>query len=1494
MRLEEFMRRLHKLDGDLTFADFADMLWLAKFLPSPASSTTPTDNALEEDDNENALATFEEFPLRFFPESQSGDPTQVPDFSDFVGEQPLQTQTEQQPELAEFDLSTPEAQLGIGLNGTDSNTQSTPVLPFRTPGVTAVSGGLRLARALRPLMRQIPSNYDKVLDEETTIYRIAEEGVWLPVLKPASERWLELTLLVDKSRSMVIWERTIQEIAKLMESFGIFKNVQRWQIWTDKKGELTLTKNNEGVHRARDIRELQDASGRRLIIVMSDCVAACWRDGTVFQWLAQLAKTSPLGLFQLLPNRMWDGTALAKTDLGRNEAVQFFFEPGEVSNRRLIALDEVYFDRVDWRNQNRLALPVIELEPTKLEGWARTIAQQGESQTSGYLIDLDVKVENPPKAPSPAQDVETLPPTNEANELLERFLATASQSARVLAVWLSPFEFLNLPLIRLIQRKVLTQTDQSHLAEVYLSGLLAQLTPNTIAINERAERIQFSFVKGVRELLYAELPPSAETEIWATLTNFVDREASPEQLVEFSSFLIVDDSNIRFDGTLQQFAAVTAQKLINLGGKFAEVGNRLKNPINKKEKPEFRRDLRRRMNQLYYSKTNSLQTKIAALQNVSSVSSRHEPNFLTSTTNRFYELPDEQKRDVINLFLSLPAFRSPSDIQSVVMQLPPALQQNIPSVTASESLLEAAANLVRTCADYSDGFETLVRAVAYINGEDSEYKKLGNELLRLKLIESVPEPNPISLSERLTSGLPNPNPNFVGRETQLAEIQKTLAASKRAALCALQGMGGVGKTTLALEYAHLHMGEYRLIAWLDATDTTTLDTSFNNLAHALGLREATQADYNIVRRAVLNYLTRESQWLLIYDNAEDPATLRDYLPDGTSGHVLITTRNTHWQTLAQPILLDTWHTSEALEFLLRYAGQTDWGNETEERHARQLVEELGGLPLALMQAAAFMATMQVGVAKYRELFNKHKLELFKDKPLDYHTPVATTWNISIDALMKEQPKALLLLNLCAFFAPEPTRFELLQEARERMGEKLKDLFDPNDDYKLTKVRAALRRYALAIIDETSLTLHRLVGLVIRENLAKKETEYNVYATCAADVMNELYPHNSDDYQNWERCEELLRHAETIAGYADAANVALDTATRLYNETGLYLQGRAHYTAARHNFERALAIAERDLGAEQPIVAVSYNNMGSLLRDLGDLPAAKSYLERAIAINERVYGNDNLEIAQSYNNLGLLLQEMGDLPTAKVYYERAIIIREKILGREHPSVATSYNNLGSLLWNLGEYNAAKSYLERAIAISEHVLGKEHPDTATRYNNLGLLLGDMGEHNAAKSYLERAIAISEKTLGEVHPSVATSYNNLGNVLRNLGELPTAKNYLERATAIDERVYGTTHPEVAASYNNLAAVLQDMGDLPTAKVYYERAIAIREQVYGLDHPDTAQSYKNLGVLLWHMGDSMAARDYLTRALSIFRAKLGEQHPYTQNTLAELQWIETKYSFP
>jgi tetratricopeptide (TPR) repeat protein len=670
--MKNFIKKLQSYDPNLAFTDIADILWLAQFVPS--SLTFGTTNNQSEG---KTLSSFD----AFFDEEAPLPPASLVPPSHADGTSSKLEEGEQ----------TKSAALGIGTDDANLASSSVPVLPFRAPGVSALTGGLKIARALRPLGRQVPSPSKQVFDEEATIYRIAEEGVWLPATKPSTEKWLDLALVIDKSRSMLIWERTVWELRQLLTSFGIFKNVECWELRTETSdGEPILTRQGDTTTRSRRARELYAANGRRQVVVLSDCVSQGWRTGKAFKWLAPLAKNNAVTLFQLLPERMWEGTALDHTNIATNESVYFHFKAGEIGNRRLVAADNIYFLPVEWQSPQKLALPVVELEPGKIYEWACTLAESGQHKTPGFVINFAPSGRKKADRFSYSTDGEA---DNTVERLLKDFVANTSQSARTLAVWLSAFEFFNLPLIRLIQRKVLPETNQSHLAEIYLSNLIVQLpSPDS----QHVEQLHFRFVSGVREVLNAQLPEYAESQIWQSLTDFVIKDASPQQLVEFSSFLLVDRSEFTMERRLQRFAAVTAQKLVSLGGKYAEIGEQISS------------------GQLSGNSILDSQTIIRrkSLKNESASNLRTLPS-----------LDAIGSANLMQVLLDYPVLRDRKGYTRLCSNLPANIRQNI-SATVQEIDEEVIYNLLSQCVTQPFGLAELFKALASEDTTTPEFQKL--------------------------------------------------------------------------------------------------------------------------------------------------------------------------------------------------------------------------------------------------------------------------------------------------------------------------------------------------------------------------------------------------------------------------------------------------------------------------------------------------------------------------------------------------------------------------------------------------------------------------------------------------------------------------------------------------------------------------------------------------------------------------------------------------
>jgi tetratricopeptide (TPR) repeat protein len=563
----------------------------------------------------------------------------------------------------------------------------------------------------------------------------------------------------------------------------------------------------------------------------------------------------------------------------------------------------------------------------------------------------------------------------------------------------------------------------------------------------------------------------------------------------------------------------------------------------------------------------------------------------------------------------------------------------------------------------------------------------------------------------------------------------------------VRGMGGVGKTQLALEYAFAHAGDFDLVWWLRAEETATLLEDYAALAEPFGLATAGEGDLAAVAEVVHQALGRRDRWLLVFDNATGPDDLTSLLPKAGGGRVLITSRNPNWPS-ALPLDVPVLDRDAAIGFLLDRTRQED-GDA-----ADALAQELGRLPLALAQAAAYVTETGIGLAGYVDLFRHRRRELWVDEkpPADYPATVGAT--MAIDRLRDKEPLAVDLLSFCAFLAPEAIPRRLLAEHHSALSEELGEAIA--EPLRLNRLVVTLRRYSLVEPTGDGLSFHRLVQAAARDALAPEEQRRWVEAAVA--LMRAAFPYDRDDPSTWAPSGVVIGHALAAAGHAEATARDVEDARWLLNQAAGYLQTRAEYQRARAGYARALELAEAALGPDDPEVATYVNNLGYVLQDLGDLAGAKAAYERALKIDEASFGPDHPEVATDVNNLGDVLRDLGDLAGAKAAYERALKIDEKSFGPDHPNVARGVNNVGSVLQDLGDLTGAKAAYERALKIDEASFGPDHPKVAIRVNNLGSVLQGLGDLAGAKAAFKPALAIWERTLGPDHPNTRTARGNL----------------------------------------------------------------------------------------------------------------------------------------
>ena len=658
--------------------------------------------------------------------------------------------------------------------------------------------------------------------------------------------------------------------------------------------------------------------------------------------------------------------------------------------------------------------------------------------------------------------------------------------------------------------------------------------------------------------------------------------------------------------------------------------------------------------------------------------------------------------------------------------------------------------------------------------------------------------------------LPQPNPHFVGRAAQLEIIAANFASAANPLVVtqAIAGLGGVGKTQLALAYAHTRRDQYDMLWLLRANDVPTLNNELRLLGVTLELSTPEVQDADVIRTKVLNHLSSsKKRWLLLYDNVDEltPRELRPYLPGG--GHLLITSRRAaaHWQAFGQTLALDTFTEAEATAFWQERKLPT-------APELATLAQELGYLPLALEQAAAFMQVQQLPAAEYLAWFREARDSLWAEEeaPTDYPTTVATTWQIGFDHA-RQRKGAAELLNLCCFLDPDGIPLDLIKQvatlppvgARRDAPLHQSTLQEVvADERQLRLALTALRDYSLLRqADDGTIALHRLVQTVARDRLGQEQAR--AWVELAVDLLCKAYHYDEYNMSTWVAAGDLIPHLTAATELAAQLNCESENNAYLNNLVGFFLFAWGRYVTAISFIERALAVYKAVLGDDHPKTSHSLNNMGYLLQAMGRLDEASTFYEQALAIRQKVLGDNHPDTAQSLNTMGGLLRAMGRLEEARPFLEQALAIRQKVLDDDHPSTADSLNNMGGLLEAMGRLEKAQTFYEQALAIRQKVLGNDHPDTATSFNNMGDLLYIMGQFAEARPFYEQALGIRKRVLGDDHPNTATSLKNLA-VLANHEEDYVESAWLMRqALVIREKRLGPDHPDTVNSREDLAAI-------------------------------------------------------------------------------------------
>jgi len=722
-----------------------------------------------------------------------------------------------------------------------------------------------------------------------------------------------------------------------------------------------------------------------------------------------------------------------------------------------------------------------------------------------------------------------------------------------------------------------------------------------------------------------------------------------------------------------------------------------------------------------------------------------------------------------------------------------------------------------------------------------------------------------------------PRPVFLaGREGLLAELDARLAGGpgrpgpRLAVLC---GLGGAGKTSVAIEYAHRQLAGVGVCWQFPAGDPAVLAAEFGVLAAQLGAREVVDPRDPVVSvHAVL--ARQQAGWLVVFDNAPDRAAVEPFVPPAGPGRVLITTQNQHWppgQALDIPVL----DVGVAADFLVNRTGDPD------RAAARELADQLGGLPLALEQAAAYMQATGTTLARYLPLFRARQADLLARGQASGHpADVAVTLGLALSRLGGEAPPAAGLMRLLAFLAPEPVPLNLLLTDEQAAG-----LLSPEvavevgpvlgDPVATGDAITALRRYSLITPAGDGLVLvHRLVQAITRAQVSAQAA--GQWEQAAAALVELAVPADPELPAAWPVGAVLLPHARAV----------LDLTSGGMWQIARYLGFSGSYPAAR-DLSRQIADAHAEdeaYGPEHPETLAASRNLAGWTGQAGDLAGARDQFAALLPVHERVLGPEHPETLVARHELAVWIGEAGDSAGARDQLAALLPIRERVLGPEHPHTLAARRNLARWTGQAGDAAGARDQYAALLPIVDRVLGPEQPRTLAVRANLARWTGEAGDAAGARDQFAALLPVHERVLGPEHPDTLITRHELASWTGQAGDAAGARDQFAALLPVHERVLGPEHPDTLADRGNLARWTGEAGDAAGARDQFAALLPIRERVLGPEHPRTLAARADLAYWTGEAGNMAGARDQYAVLLPIYERVWGAEHWQTLLTRNQL----------
>jgi tetratricopeptide (TPR) repeat protein len=722
------------------------------------------------------------------------------------------------------------------------------------------------------------------------------------------------------------------------------------------------------------------------------------------------------------------------------------------------------------------------------------------------------------------------------------------------------------------------------------------------------------------------------------------------------------------------------------------------------------------------------------------------------------------------------------------------------------------------------------------------------------------------------------NDFFIGRVSVLEQLHTTfLVRNTGVVVQTLNGLGGIGKTQIALEYAYRYAQEYQAIFWVAADPQGDLLADFVSIAQFLHLPEKDEPNQSLIVDAIKQWFQQHEGWLLLFDNVEDVTTVNALRPTAGKGHILITTRAQATGTIAIPCEVEPLDLQEGAQFLLRRVKllspdlPLDQVEGQEKAAAEEISRMFSGHPLALDQAGAYIEETGQRLSDYLDLYRQRQVALLSrrgDASTDHPESVMTTFSLAFESVERMRPDAAELLRFCAFLHPDALPEELLMAGALSFDPAYRNI--AHNPFELNAALSVLRKYSLIKRNPATKTvsIHRLVQEVLKNSMKKEQQRQ--WAESVVQILSREFP--DGEPASWSVCQRYLPHARVGIQLLATWQIRSVEAVRLLNRVGYYLSKRAEYAEAQIHYEQALALLAEE---EEPLLTAQIlSHLGVVQIFLAQYPQAEHSLKRALHLRERWLEPIHPELAQNLNDLAGVYHNQGQLIRAEPLYKQALTIQEQTLGAEDLATVRTLSNLALLKYSQKKYAESEALNIRVLAVREKHLGAKHIDTGRSLLNLAYVYYRQQRYTEAGPLFKRALAIYQEAYGPEHPQTMTALNGLGLLYNALKRYDESEPLFQQILMRWQEAYGPQYPRIAGVLNAMATISLHKELPEEAESLLRRALHIWEQKSWLEEIDFASGCKEIARVYEQQGKYNQAEPLYQLVITLRQRDLGEAH--------------------